>query len=406
MTPPLSGSEFTRALRRALQHLYDPVELRHNPLPALLELGTLADPVADLRNLLILAVAALKPNASTPAASNAHRYYNLLTYRFIEQMSQKEVASDMALSLRHLQRLEGQALRALAESLAAENGLALDWNGIESDEESEAPGQVQQEIDWLKKNYPLENVDVRELLRPAIETLTPLFRAQAIRVEVDIPAGLPQARAPIVPLQQAILHLAGLFAESFSGGALTVRGAEQTSSVALTFAAQSPQQKTSALPPDLASGIALTQQVVETCGGLLEYFWERGKFTGTLTLKTGGKKPVVLVVDDNQDTLLLLERYLAGSAYTFIGSSQPAQTLSLLEQHRPAIIILDVMLPETDGWSLLAQVRQHEHGRRAPVIISTILPQEKLAHMLGADAFLKKPFTAQQLLDVFEKLGV
>jgi CheY-like chemotaxis protein len=112
----------------------------------------------------------------------------------------------------------------------------------------------------------------------------------------------------------------------------------------------------------------------------------------------------VLVVDDNQDTLLLLERYLANSPYTFVGTNQPAQVLTLLQQRSPSLVILDVMLPETDGWSLLAQIKQHPRGRDLPIAISTILPQEKLAHALGADAFLQKPFTAQQLLDLIKQL--
>lgn len=405
MTFLLSGHDLTRALRRALQYLYDPVELRHNPLPALLGIPPFDDPVAGLRGLLVDSVSALKPGEAAPANSNAQRYYDLLTYRFIEQMSQKEVASDMALSLRHLQRLESQALRALAEAMAAARKIELDWNGDDAEGEPETPDQVRQEIDWLKKTYPLEKVEPRELLRPSLETLAPLFRSQSIQARADLPDDLPLVQAHVVPLQQAILHLAGLVAEIFPGGALTVRGEIQASCVALTFSAESPRQSATIFPPNLASGIALARQVVEACGGTLEASWERGKFSGRLSLNAREQNPVVLVIDDNQDTLLLLERFLANSPYTFIGASQPAQTISLLEQHRPAVILLDVMLPETDGWSLLARVKQHPQGH-VPVIISTILPQEKLASMLGADAFLQKPFTARQLLDLLQQLGI
>ena len=405
MTPPLSGPGLTRALRRALQYLYDPVELRHNPLPALLGMPPFDDPVAGLRGLLMETIAALRPVESVPANSNAQRYYDLLTYRFIEQMGQKEVASDMALSLRHLQRLESQALRALAEAMAASRRIVLDWNGDEADDEPDTPDQVQQEIDWLKKTYPLEKVELRELLRPARETLSPLFQAQSIHVRFDLPGDLPRVQAHIIPLQQAILHLSGLVAESFPGGTLIVQGMAQASSVGLTFSAESPRQKTAILSAELANGISLVRQVVEACGGTLDTTWEHSKFSGVLSLNAREQNPVVLVIDDNQDTLLLLERFLAHSPYTFVGANQPEQALPLLEQHRPAIVLLDVMLPETDGWSLLAQVKRHPLGN-VPVVISTILPQEKLASMLGADAFIQKPFTARQLFDLFEKLGI
>lgn len=405
MMTPLPGNALTRALRRALRHLYDPVELRHNPLPVLLGLRAFNDPVADLRTFLIAAVAALKPALNAPTYSNAQRYHDLLTFRFVEQMSQKEVASDMALSLRHLQRLEGQALRALAEALAAAHGVTLVWNGDDDADEPEPPDQLQGEIDWLKTNYPLEKVAVRELLRPALETLAPLFQAQSMVVQVVLPEDLPPARAHVIPVQQAILHLAGLIAESFPGGALTVRGAAGPSSVMLTLAADSPRQQSSAALAELSDGITLSRQVIEACGGALDAGWGHGKFNGVLNLDAREHNPVVLVVDDNQDTLLLLERYLANSPYTFVGTNQPAQVLTLLDQRRPSLVILDVMLPETDGWSLLAQIKQHPRGRDLPIVISTILPQEKLAHALGADAFLRKPFTAQQLLDLIKQLA-
>ena len=107
---------------------------------------------------------------------------------------------------------------------------------------------------------------------------------------------------------------------------------------------------------------------------------------------------VVLVIDDNADTLLLMERYLSGSHYHFVGGRDPLQALALAETHHPHVIVLDVMLPGIDGWNLLGQFKANPNLRQIPVIVSTILPQEALAMMLGADDFLHKPFTQAQLL--------
>ena len=70
-------------LRRALQHLYDPGELRRNPLQNLMGIDPAADRVAALRKILQDAIQALKPDEKTPLESNAWRIYDALSFRFI-----------------------------------------------------------------------------------------------------------------------------------------------------------------------------------------------------------------------------------------------------------------------------------------------------------------------------------
>jgi CheY-like chemotaxis protein len=101
--------------------------------------------------------------------------------------------------------------------------------------------------------------------------------------------------------------------------------------------------------------------------------------------------------------LLLLKRYLSGTHYQFIGERDPLQALSLADAHHPNAIVVDVMLPGIDGWDLLAQFKAHPSTHQTPVIISTILPQESLALMLGAEDFLQKPFTKEQFLEVLQR---
>lgn len=404
MAPSLPGDQLVHVLRRALQHLYDPVELRHSPLPSLLGMNRLSDPVGDLRNLLIAAVEALKPQANSPSQTNSQRIYDLLTFRFVEQMSQKEVASDMALSLRHFQRLEAQALSVLAETIAAQHGLVLTWSKQEQIQENTPSDQVKQEIDWVKKSYPVERVLLTELFRPSAEILDPIFKAQKIHVDMDLPPDLPAAMAPVIPLQQGILHLAGQIAEILPNGSITVRGAEKLDRLVLTISARHHNRSLANMPAELSQAFALVGQVIDSAGGRLTVNWQPGIMDCELDLPIHNKQPLILAVDDNQDALQLVERYLTNSPYQFVGAENPGKVISQIEQLHPALIILDIMLPEIDGWSLLARIKQHPFGSDIPVIISTILPQEKLATMLGADGFLKKPFTKNQLLDLLAKL--
>ena len=92
----------------------------------------------------------------------------------------------------------------------------------------------------------------------------------------------------------------------------------------------------------------------------------------------------VLAVDDNPDTLHLFSRYAANTRYNVIGVRQPVQVVAVAEKVAPQIVVLDVMLPEVDGWQLLGQLRAHPALERVPIIVCTILPQERLARALGA----------------------
>ncbi|MBX3012813.1 MAG: response regulator [Caldilineaceae bacterium] len=114
------------------------------------------------------------------------------------------------------------------------------------------------------------------------------------------------------------------------------------------------------------------------------------------------KRIPLLAVDDNDDTRQLLQRYLANSPYHLISIADPHETLAVAEKYHPHLILLDVMLPDIDGWELLGRLRQHPITEQVPIIICTILPQQPLALALGATAFLRKPVTQQALLAMLD----
>jgi CheY-like chemotaxis protein len=64
---------------------------------------------------------------------------------------------------------------------------------------------------------------------------------------------------------------------------------------------------------------------------------------------------------------------------------------------------MDVMLPGIDGWELLGRLREHPHMRAVPIIVCTILPQERMALALGAAAFIRKPASRETLLTALDQ---
>ncbi|MBU1231847.1 MAG: response regulator, partial [Proteobacteria bacterium] len=109
----------------------------------------------------------------------------------------------------------------------------------------------------------------------------------------------------------------------------------------------------------------------------------------------------VLIVDDNQVNLNLLRTTLQGVNYTVIAASSAEEALELIRTQSPDIILLDVMMPDMDGFSLCRQLKQDEDFSDIPVIFLTSLSRK--AHIVegfnaGGHDYIVKPFNRQELL--------
>ena len=101
--------------------------------------------------------------------------------------------------------------------------------------------------------------------------------------------------------------------------------------------------------------------------------------------------PHIMVVDDNQDMLKIINRTLELEGYTVVTASDGRAALALLEEHSPDLVILDIMMPETDGFQVLELLRERSN---VPVIMLTARREPLLvqkALLLGADDYIKKP---------------
>jgi CheY-like chemotaxis protein len=418
---PLDGESelFLNQVRRALQHLYDPVELSHSLLQKMLPLDPAVDRVTALRKALQEAVQALRPEENIPADSNAWRIHDVLSYRFIEQSSQREVAADMSLSIRQLQRLETTALQVLCDYLISHYKLELHAPDTASTADTgtgETPLDPQdavskgmalsQEYDWLKKSSPDEEISIAQLVESTLSTIAPMIQAMGAQVEVDIPPAMPGVHGQLTILRQALINLFTAALQIARNGRVILAARPNLPRVLIQITSLlSDAVPLDLLKPDVDEFISVARQLSELSGGILTIQPQHSAlvaFETTLSLP-GVQRVTVLVIDDNNDTLLLLERYLSGTRYQFVSGRDPVQLFALIETHHPNIIVLDVMLPGIDGWELLGRIKGNPDTRLIPVIISTILPQESLAMMLGAADFLRKPFTQARFLEVLEQ---
>ncbi|MBD2125799.1 ATP-binding protein [Microcoleus sp. ZQ-A2] len=112
----------------------------------------------------------------------------------------------------------------------------------------------------------------------------------------------------------------------------------------------------------------------------------------------------ILVVEDNAETLFTYEKYFQGSIY------QPflARTLDEAEQaltlFTPTAIMLDILLEEENTWGFIAELKGNPATQEIPILVVTVIDNEKQVRALGANAFLVKPVDRWSLLNQINKL--
>jgi signal transduction histidine kinase/DNA-binding response OmpR family regulator len=106
----------------------------------------------------------------------------------------------------------------------------------------------------------------------------------------------------------------------------------------------------------------------------------------------------ILAVEDHPETLFIYEKHLQQSTYQLIATRTLAQARQVLQQVRPAAILLDIMLEGQNGWTFLRELKADEMTCTIPVVVITIIDNERQALALGANGFLIKPVDRLQLL--------
>jgi len=109
---------------------------------------------------------------------------------------------------------------------------------------------------------------------------------------------------------------------------------------------------------------------------------------------------VVLLVDDEDQLRKVMRDLLERQGFTVVEARDGAEAITVVDQHNPDIVILDLNLPKVDGYAVLAELRSREPTRNLPIIVLTAKADEDnevRVLELGADDFLTKPFRPRAL---------
>lgn len=106
----------------------------------------------------------------------------------------------------------------------------------------------------------------------------------------------------------------------------------------------------------------------------------------------------IMVVDDDPQVTMLLKKYLSAKNFEVIALNQSSKAISTAHLNRPDMFILDLMMPQPDGFELCRQLRAESAFAQTPILIITAMDiSNSSATAFGANDYLAKPFSFDEV---------
>jgi CheY-like chemotaxis protein len=392
--------EFEQSLRHVLTHFRDPAY----HLPQALEPILGYYPQAGLeafQQTITQTIESLKPvSATTTSGARSQRVYDLLTYRYIQELTQEETADRLGITPRHVRREQQQAIHALARLLwekrphqtpadstaaARAEPEALAWRS-----------QVREELAALQHSAPGSMVEVAAVLRGVMKIGGALTAQHGVSLQVEpLEAGMMVAMHASA-LRQVLITAIEKLVQSISAGQiiLAVERAGGRIRLLLTGAPAATHQ-----PPNSD----LIREILAVHGGSVEAYLA-GQQVGFRLELPAADKLTVLVIDDNADLVHFYRRYTTDTRYQIVHLAEGPYSLETIQEIGPDIIVLDVMLPDMDGWEMLTALREQSATQTIPVIVCSVIRRAELALALGASLYLPKPVGRQEFIGALDQV--
>ena len=307
-------------------------------------------------------------------------------------------------------------------------------------------------IEAGKLEWHMESVDVGEIIDRATAATASLFEHKNVRLEKAIVAALPPVTGDRDRLIQVVINLISNAVKFTDAGTVTCRvdrrGSEIVVGVTDTGLGISPVDQPKVFerfkqvgdtltdkPKGTGLGLPICKEIVEHHGGHLWLESQIGKgstFSFSLPLavehraqgssplelaalirqlrdqvivttpRTGERQPRILVVDDEANIRELLHQEFSEAGYEVLMAANGREAIAAVRRDRPDLIVLDVMMPEMNGFDVAAVLKNDPLTLDIPIIILSIVQDRERGFRLGVDRYLTKPIDTDLL---FREVG-
>jgi signal transduction histidine kinase/CheY-like chemotaxis protein/methyl-accepting chemotaxis protein len=297
-------------------------------------------------------------------------------------------------------------------------------------------------IEAGKLEIQLESVSILPLIDDVIGTARPLAERNSNVLAVECPRDLPPIEADATRLRQIILNLLSNACKFTKAGNIRLQvttalhegrqfveiavidtgigmTAEQKSHLFEEFSQA--EASTGRQYGGTGLGLAITRRLCQMMGGDVTAASEPGKgstFTVRLPFAAAriaaepataappgevAMRNCILVIDDDATARDLIADYLRQAGFTVITAAGGREGLKRAKEHHPIAITLDVIMPDIDGWTVLAALRGDPELAGIPTVMATIVDERRHGMTLGAIGYLTKPIDRKQLVDLIGK---
>ncbi|MGI9590149.1 MAG: ATP-binding protein, partial [Myxococcota bacterium] len=298
----------------------------------------------------------------------------------------------------------------------------------------------------------LERFEVRELIEEVMGTAMPLTQKNANQLVTDLSDDLGTMEADVTKVRQTLFNLLSNAAKFTQDGTITLRARRETRddgdwlvfAVADTGIGIAPdkfdqvfdefsqaEDHTSRSYGGTGLGLPITRRFCQMMGGTVTLESALGEgstfaveLPAVVTPKleeapavtpsegepaadaaVAGATHPILVIDDNADSRDVLRRTLEDEGHCVATAKGGEEGLDLARRLTPSLILLDVMMPDLDGWEVLRKLKDDPRLRTIPVTMVTVIDDEvRLGFALGAAEYLTKPVDREHLLEVAREL--
>jgi len=260
--------------------------------------------------------------------------------------------------------------------------------------------QVRQEVLSLQRYDPDAEANLAATIRGALRIADTTAAQHGVTVSAEWVHPDLHVRFHPSALRQVLLTLIAELEQNMSSGTIALSAEPLTDQARVVFTA-CPAQAEGPLDLSLARALLSAQ------GGTIEVLPAQECISLAVRLKIAQQpreQVTVLAVDDNADLIALYDFYCAGTRYELIHVREGQHIFDEIREHAPDIILLDVMLPDVDGWDLLLDLHANPATRSIPIVVCSVITDEELALALGAVLYLRKPVWRGQLIDAFDRV--
>ena len=291
-----------------------------------------------------------------------------------------------------------------------------------------------------KMELYIEEFDLKKVIEEIEATIKPLVEKNSNTVVVEYNTDVNAMNADITKIRQILLNLLSNASKFTKEGQITIK-VEDSKSIddAIDFVVTDTgigmtqaqvdkvfqpftqaDEKTTRKFGGTGLGLTITKMFSEMMGGAIGLESEEGKgttFTVTIPVKVVEKKNeskgleqevttdsgyTILVIDDDPNAQGMMKKFLEKQKYVIIQATNGEEGLQLAAKHRPDLITLDVMMPEMDGWEVLAALQANDDTKNIPVIMLTMADEPDIGYSLGATDYLTKPVDWGRLSEILK----